>query len=78
MHADYFGKAKRKISPGRSRRRGVDDIELDLRNIGWSGVDCIDRAQDKEKGDVLMYTAMSLQVPDDIGNFLSISTIFGS
>jgi hypothetical protein len=32
---------------GRPKRRWVDNIKMDLREIGWDGVDWIDRAQDR-------------------------------
>jgi hypothetical protein len=33
---------------GRPRRRWVDNIKLDLREIGWGGVDWIDLAQERD------------------------------
>jgi hypothetical protein len=33
------GKPERKRSLGRSKRRWVDNIKMDLREIGWDGVD---------------------------------------
>jgi hypothetical protein len=33
------GKPEGKRSLGRQRRRWVDNIKIDLREIGWSGVD---------------------------------------
>jgi hypothetical protein len=33
---------------GRPRRRWVGNIETDLKEIGWDGVDWIDLAQDKD------------------------------
>jgi hypothetical protein len=33
---------------GRPRRRWVDNIKMDLREIGWDGVDWIDMAQDRD------------------------------
>jgi hypothetical protein len=30
------------------RRRWVDNIKIDLRNIGWDGVDWIDLTQDRD------------------------------
>jgi hypothetical protein len=33
---------------GRPRRRWVDNIRMDLREIGWDGMDWIDLAQDRE------------------------------
>jgi hypothetical protein len=32
---------------GRPRRRRVDNIKMDLRNIGWDGIDWIDLAEDR-------------------------------
>jgi hypothetical protein len=34
---------------GRPRRRWVGNIKVDLREIGWDGVDSIDLAQDKNQ-----------------------------
>jgi hypothetical protein len=34
---------------GRPRRRWVDNIKMDLSEIGWDGMDWIDLAQDREK-----------------------------
>jgi hypothetical protein len=33
---------------GRLRRRWVDNIKMDLREIGWVGMDWIDLAQDSD------------------------------
>jgi hypothetical protein len=33
----------------RPRRRWVDKIKMDLREIGWDGVDWIDLAQDRDQ-----------------------------
>jgi hypothetical protein len=32
----------------RRRHRRVDDIKIDLRDIGWDGMDWIDLAQDRD------------------------------
>jgi hypothetical protein len=34
---------------GRQRRRWVDKIKMDLREIGWNGMDWIDLAQDRDQ-----------------------------
>jgi hypothetical protein len=34
---------------GRPRRRRVDNIKIDLREIGWDGMDWIDLAQDRDQ-----------------------------
>jgi hypothetical protein len=38
------GKPEEKRPLGRSRRRWVENIKMDLRKIGWDGVDWIDMA----------------------------------
>jgi hypothetical protein len=40
----FVGKPEGKRPPGRPRRRWVDNIKMDLREIGWGGM--IDLAQD--------------------------------
>jgi transcription termination factor 2 len=42
------GKPEGKRPLGRPRRRWVDNIIIDLREIGWDGVDWIDLAQDRD------------------------------
>jgi hypothetical protein len=34
---------------GRPRRRWVDNIKMDLGEVGWDGVDWIDLAQDRDR-----------------------------
>jgi hypothetical protein len=48
---------------GRPRRRRVDNIKLDLREIGWAGMHWIDLAQDRDQWRALMNTVMNLLVP---------------
>jgi hypothetical protein len=48
---------------GRPRRRWVDKIKMDLREIGWDGVDCIDMAQDRDQWTALVTTVLNLWVP---------------
>jgi hypothetical protein len=43
------GKPEGKRPLGRLRRRWVDDTEMDLRKIGWGGMDWIDLAQDRDQ-----------------------------
>jgi hypothetical protein len=33
---------------GRPRRRRVDNIKIDFRDVGWDGMDWIDLAQDRD------------------------------
>jgi hypothetical protein len=48
---------------GRPRRRWVDNIKMDLREIGWDGVDWIDLTRDRGQWRALVNTVMSLRVP---------------
>jgi hypothetical protein len=41
----------------------MDNIKMDLREIGWGGMDWIDLAQDRNHWMALANTAMSLRVP---------------
>jgi hypothetical protein len=41
----------------------VDNISIDLRDIGWDGVDWIDLAQDRDQWRALVNTVMNLRVP---------------
>jgi hypothetical protein len=42
-------KPERKGPLGRPRHRRVDNIKMDLREIGWGGVDWIDLPQDRDQ-----------------------------
>jgi hypothetical protein len=57
------GKPEGKRPLGRPRRRWVDDIKIDLREIGWDGMDWIDLAQDRDQWRALVNTVMNLRVP---------------
>jgi hypothetical protein len=48
---------------GRQRRRWVDNIIIDLREIGWDGRDWIDLAQDRDQWRALVNAVMNLRVP---------------
>jgi hypothetical protein len=48
---------------GRPRRRWVDNIKADLREIGWDGMNWIDLAQDRDQWRDLVKAVMNLRVP---------------
>jgi hypothetical protein len=48
---------------GRTRRRWEDNIKMNLREIGFGGVDCIHLAQDRDRWQALVNMVMNLQVP---------------
>jgi hypothetical protein len=56
-------KLERKRLLARPRYRWEDNIKLDLREIGWDGMDWIDLAQDKDQWRALVYTVMNLLIP---------------
>jgi hypothetical protein len=41
-------------------RRRVDNIKMDLREIGWDGMDWIDLTQDRDQWSALVKTVMNL------------------
>jgi hypothetical protein len=57
------GKPEGKRPLGRPRRRGVDDIKIDLREMQWDGMDWIDLAQDRDQRRTLVNTVMNFWVP---------------
>jgi hypothetical protein len=46
---DISEKTRRKRTLGRPRCRWVDNSKIDLRGIGWSSMDWIDLAQDRDQ-----------------------------
>jgi hypothetical protein len=58
-----LGKSEGKRPLGRPRRRWVDNIKMDLLEIGWGGVDWIGLAQDRNKWRALVNAVMNLRVP---------------
>jgi hypothetical protein len=57
------GKPKGKRPLGRPRCRRVDNIKMDLREIGWSGMNMIVLAQDRDQWMALANMVMNLRVP---------------
>jgi hypothetical protein len=47
---------------GRPRRGWVGNIKMDLRDIGWDGVNWIDMAQDRDQWRALVNTVLNLRV----------------
>jgi hypothetical protein len=71
------GKRERKRPLGRPRCRRVDNIKMDLREIGWDDMNWIDLAQDRYQWRALMNTVMNLRIPQNAKKFLSNCTIGG-
>jgi hypothetical protein len=57
------GKPEGKRPLGRPRRRRVDNIKIDLLEIGWGDVDSSGPAQDRDKWRALLNAVMNRRVP---------------
>jgi hypothetical protein len=57
------GKPQGKRPLGRPRRRWEYNIKMDLREIGWDGVDWMHRVQDTDKLWVLVHMVINLRIP---------------
>jgi hypothetical protein len=71
------GKPEEKIPLGRPKWRWVDNIRMDLGEIGWGGVDWIGLVQDRDKWRALLNAVMNLPVPYNAGKLLSDCTTGG-
>jgi hypothetical protein len=59
----FVRKTEGKRPLGRPRCRWVDNIKIDLREIGWDGMDWSDLSQDSNQWRALVNTVMNLRVP---------------
>jgi hypothetical protein len=57
------GRPEGRRSLGRPRRRWDDNIEMELREVGWEGVDWIDMAQRRDRWRALVNAVMNLRIP---------------
>jgi hypothetical protein len=57
------GKPEVKRPLGRPRRRWVDNIKMDLREVGWDCMDWIDLTGDRDQWRALVNTVMNFRVP---------------
>jgi hypothetical protein len=57
-----MGKPERKRPLGRPRRRWEDVVRMDLREIGFEGVDWIRLAQDRDRWRAVVCAVMNLRV----------------
>jgi hypothetical protein len=57
------GKPEGKRPLGRTRRKWVDTIRMDLRKVDWGDVDWIGLAKDKNRWRALVNVVMNLWVP---------------
>jgi hypothetical protein len=57
------GKPDGKRPLGRPRRRWVDNVKMDLGEVGWGDVDWIGLAQDKNRWRALVNSVLNIQFP---------------
>jgi hypothetical protein len=59
---------------GRPRRRWVDNIRMDLVEVGWGDVDWIGLAQDMDRWRTLVNSVLNLRVSYNAGKLSSVPT----
>jgi hypothetical protein len=57
------GKPEGKRPLGRKRRRWVDNIRMDLGEVGWGDVDWIGLTKDRNRWSALLNSVLNLRVP---------------
>jgi hypothetical protein len=58
-----MGKPEGKRPLGRPRCRWVDNIKMDLQDVGCGGMDWIELVQDRDRWQALVNVVMNLWVP---------------
>jgi hypothetical protein len=66
-----MGKPEGKRSLGRPRRMWVDNIRMDLGDVGWGDVDWIGLAKDRNRWRTLVNLVLNLRVPRNAGKLSS-------
>jgi hypothetical protein len=59
----FVGNPEGKRPLGSPRRRWVNNIAMNLREIGWGDMDWIDLALDRDQWRVLMDTVINIRAP---------------
>jgi len=63
MYRILVGKPEERRRLGRTRRRWVDNIRMDLQEVGCGYMDWIGLAQDRDRWQTLVSAVMNLGVP---------------
>ena len=71
MYRVLVGKPDGKRPLGRPRHRWLDNIRMDLQEVGCGYMDWIGLAQDRDRWRTLVSAVMNLRVPGNAGNFLT-------
>jgi hypothetical protein len=68
------GKPEGKRPLGRVRRRWLDNIRMDLVEVGWGDVDWIRLAQNRDRWRALVNSVLNRRVPEIAGKLSSVLT----
>ena len=71
MYRILVGKPEGRRPLERPRRRWVDNIRMDLLEVGYGFMDWIGLVQDRDRWQTLVSAVMNLRVPLNTGNFLT-------
>jgi hypothetical protein len=63
MHIEFWWKNQKERDLGRPRCKWENIVKLDLREIGWNGMDWIHLSQDRDSWRVVVNMVMKLQIP---------------
>jgi hypothetical protein len=74
MHRLLVGKPEGRRPLGRLRRRWLDNIRMDLVEVGWGDVDWIGLAQDRDRWRALASSVLNLRVLQNAGKLSSVLT----
>jgi hypothetical protein len=72
VYKALVGKPGGKRPLGRPRHRWEDTIKMDFHEVGCGVMDWIELAQDRNRWQALVNVVMNLQIPQNVGNFLTI------
>jgi hypothetical protein len=59
----FVGKPERKRPQGRPRHRWIDNVMVNLGEVGWDDVDWIGLAKDRNRWRALVNSVLNLLVP---------------
>jgi hypothetical protein len=62
-YRNLVGEPEGKSALGRATRKWENNIKMDLREIGWGGLDWNDLAQDRDQWRAVLNTVMDFRVP---------------
>jgi predicted small integral membrane protein len=70
-HRDLVGKPEGRRPLLKTQHSWEDNLKINLKEMGWGGMDWIDLAQDRDRWWALVNVVINLQVPHNVGNFLT-------